>query len=42
MHSQASRGPAIDVEEPEHIDRWRVLKAIDPAKHLDGFSSLQR
>ncbi|UPJ79384.1 bifunctional methylenetetrahydrofolate dehydrogenase/methenyltetrahydrofolate cyclohydrolase FolD [Bradyrhizobium sp. 183] len=30
-------GILVQLPLPEHIDRWRVLEAIDPAKDVDGF-----
>lgn len=30
-------GILVQLPLPEHIDRWRVLEAIEPAKDVDGF-----
>lgn len=30
-------GILVQLPLPDHIDRWRVLEAIDPAKDVDGF-----
>lgn len=30
-------GVLVQLPLPRHIDRWRVLEAIDPAKDVDGF-----
>lgn len=30
-------GILVQLPLPQHIDRWRVLEAIDPAKDVDGF-----
>ncbi|WP_347337490.1 bifunctional methylenetetrahydrofolate dehydrogenase/methenyltetrahydrofolate cyclohydrolase FolD [Bradyrhizobium arachidis] len=30
-------GILVQLPLPEHIDRWRVLETIDPAKDVDGF-----
>lgn len=38
LNSDASiDGILVQLPLPEHIDRWRVLEAIDPAKDIDGF-----
>ncbi|MGY4167656.1 tetrahydrofolate dehydrogenase/cyclohydrolase catalytic domain-containing protein [Bradyrhizobium sp. USDA 4529] len=30
-------GIIVQLPLPDHIDRWRVLEAIDPSKDVDGF-----